>query len=695
MTQLVLVLEENPEIQFVIASSLKTSEISVVQESNPDLFVEQAKYLKPDLIFLSNTDCDRDYKICREIRKEQEFSTTPIILLANAKDEIDEVLLSKLGINGLLRKPFEGSMLQEQLDPFITLNDNYGNDPDKNNEEFLVDMSSIDNQLKEIEKGILPSNTTTIDDAQAVDSLEQSDFAPSLSSKPGSEMDSVILGNILLDRNQQETPLRAQETKLEEIEIGDIGQEKITEEEIIVEVLEENSEDEMGMDDGFEFDLKLDEDEVENISTSVEKEIITEAPESVTDGLEQLKNSGLEDKFAENRLAETLMKDHVEETEQKLRGGLTDIDLEFNDFEAPDEILTRSPDLNQTLREGLTDISLVESDFQPDYPDNLSSFEVEDDPPLETDETVGDSVDNAEDMDNVELKVDSAEEFLEDESSFDNLLLTDSIEQIIGEELTAVEDEEDDEKIEKIEDVEQFVLETSEDELEEMLDVDSEDAEISTMVRDSFIEQADSAESALGELEDLSEQMAVLDSEETEFEDELENEELPMEEMSPNDTTESEADLEEDNAVYMEENLGDLLEADEVDETDEFPEITIVEELEEIVIDGLGEMVDDLEEIETEILSETSIHLNEEVFDSWSDAEDAFMGFDRDTVFADSPDEQRFEKSMSYNFTEEELKEIVSSSVQKALEKSIATSLVELAVSELKNQVAQMDQSRV
>jgi hypothetical protein len=55
-------------------------------------------------------------------------------------------------------------------------------------------------------------------------------------------------------------------------------------------------------------------------------------------------------------------------------------------------------------------------------------------------------------------------------------------------------------------------------------------------------------------------------------------------------------------------------------------------------------------------------------------------------------DEQNFEKSESYRFTEDELKTIVSSSVQKALEKSIASSLVELAVSELKTQVAQMDQ---
>ena len=56
--------------------------------------------------------------------------------------------------------------------------------------------------------------------------------------------------------------------------------------------------------------------------------------------------------------------------------------------------------------------------------------------------------------------------------------------------------------------------------------------------------------------------------------------------------------------------------------------------------------------------------------------------------------EEKFEKADSFSFTENELKEIVTNSVQNALEKSIAASLVELAVSELKTQVIRMDQSR-
>jgi len=144
-------------------------------------------------------------------------------------------------------------------------------------------------------------------------------------------------------------------------------------------------------------------------------------------------------------------------------------------------------------------------------------------------------------------------------------------------------------------------------------------------------------------------------------------------------------------------------------EAEDGAEDGIVEELEDSVIDRLDDMVVDDVEFETETYSETSPHVQEEVFDSWDEAEDAFMDFDRETVFNEKDstlqeidgvvfdnlldDDEDFASSETYRFTEKELKEIVTGSVQKALEKSIASSLVELAVSELKSQVAQMDQS--
>ena len=718
MTQLILVLEENPEIQLVIAVSLKESDITIRQESDPDLFVQQVSKLKPDLIFLSNSDSEQDYKTCREIRAESDLKNTPIILLANAKDEVDEHLLSELKINGLLRKPFEASMLQEQLSPFITLDENFGSEPDEDDEEFLIDMSTIDNQLKEIKQGKKISAASAEEEALQLDGFEQSVSGLGLNSSPGSHMDSIILDNHQLIQEQTDGAFQQQESMQDANEMRVEVLEESADAEMDA-VVEEIPEDELEMDDGFEFDLKLDEDELETNSVETESATVPVEPEPVTNGLEQLKHSGLEDQFAESRLTESSVVDQdaeaeispvdqVEEPEQHLRAGLTAIDLAVNDFEDPGEIWSNPPDLEQTLREGLTDISLEQTDFQPEYPKNLSSFETPAETTSQDMEISEDLTENLSELDDYELQQSTDENELEAESSFDNMLLSDSVDE---------EFEEDSE----VEDVEQFVFETSADEFEEALDLNADDVEISSMVEDSLNDQEDNEESALGELEELNEQMEALESDETEFEaeeeafedalqkEEIETAAIAAEGFVAEGITEAEVDSEEFLADIMVEELGDLLEDDDVLEAEDGAEDGIVEELEDSVIDRLDDMVVDDVEFETETYSETSPHVQEEVFDSWDEAEDAFMDFDRETVFNEKDstlpeidgvvfdnlldDDENFESSETYRFTEKELKEIVTGSVQKALEKSIASSLVELAVSELKSQVAQMDQS--
>ena len=718
MTQLILVLEENPEIQLVIAVSLKESDITIRQESDPDLFVQQVSKLKPDLIFLSNSDSEQDYKTCREIRAESDLKNTPIILLANAKDEVDEHLLSELKINGLLRKPFEASMLQEQLSPFITLDENFGSEPDEDDEEFLIDMSTIDNQLKEIKQGKKISAASAEEEALQLDGFEKSVSGLGLNSSPGSHMDSIILDNHQLIQEQTDGAFQQQESMQDANEMRVEVLEESADAEMDA-VVEEIPEDELEMDDGFEFDLKLDEDELETNSVETESATVPVEPEPVTNGLEQLKHSGLEDQFAESRLTESSVVDQdaeaeispvdqVEEPEQHLRAGLTAIDLAVNDFEDPGEIWSNPPDLEQTLREGLTDISLEQTDFQPEYPKNLSSFETPAETRSQDMEISEDLTENLSELDDYELQQSTDENELEAESSFDNMLLSDSVDE---------EFEEDSE----VEDVEQFVFETSADEFEEALDLNADDVEISSMVEDSLNDQEDNEESALGELEELNEQMEALESDETEFEaeeeafedalqkEEIETAAIAAEGFVAEGITEAEVDSEEFLADIMVEELGDLLEDDDVLEAEDGAEDGIVEELEDSVIDRLDDMVVDDVEFETETYSETSPHVQEEVFDSWDEAEDAFMDFDRETVFNEKDstlpeidgvvfdnlldDDENFESSETYRFTEKELKEIVTGSVQKALEKSIASSLVELAVSELKSQVAQMDQS--
>ena len=688
MSQLILVLEENPEIQSLIAASLKASAISVTQESNPDLFVQQALNLEPDLILLSNSGGDQNYKNCREIRKDPQLKNIPIILLVNPKDELDEKIISELGIDGLLRKPFEASMLQEQLSQFVTLDDNFGIEPDNEGEDFKIDMSSIDNQLNDIKEGEQEVNSPVEEGSQVTEELEQNALEPKFASSAGSEMDSMILDDISADMDISKDTVKKAEVELDENEITSNGLEVINDEEMTV-------------DNGFEFDLKLDEDGIEIDSEEVVTDTVKTETDPASTGLAQLKDSGLEDKYAESRL-----KVEGEKTEQDLKAP-ADIDLEVNDFEDLDDIWSRSPELDQTPREGLTDISLEEEDFQPEFPENLSSFEELAEPSIQdTDSDSKITSESVQELDNYELEPDFEETGEESLSSLDNKLLTDSVEQDLEETV-------------EIEDAEQFVEDTSADEFEEDFDESQGDADIMSMVHESIGEQGESAESAMIELEDLSEQMEALDSAETEFEieeeefeEDLEKEKLEVEELSEDELAVSEDDSEDELVEFMLDELGDLLVTDEEGSVDGEADHgdPLVEELEESLAAESKDLQDVDAEFDKKVYTEMSLGLEEDVFDSWDDAEDAFMGFDREKeITEEAPDqteteasafesfddeEEKFEKADSFSFTENELKEIVTNSVQNALEKSIAASLVELAVSELKTQVIRMDQSR-
>ena len=133
------------------------------------------------------------------------------------------------------------------------------------------------------------------------------------------------------------------------------------------------------------------------------------------------------------------------------------------------------------------------------------------------------------------------------------------------------------------------------------------------------------------------------------------------------------------------------------------------DELTEFMVDELGDLLEldedeDIDEMEQDHspASEISFALEEDVFDSWDEAENAFIGFEKDELSSEDLDwnekeigtKQSFGKDYSsykegrYSFNEDELKDIVTNSVQNALEKTIASSLVELAVSEIKNNVS-------
>ena len=628
MNELILVLEENPEIQAVISASLKDNPIFINQELDPDYFLQQVQNLNPDLIFISNSDSENNYNTCRKINEDPAINNIPVILLVNAKDEIDEDLLSDLQIKGILRKPFEASMLKEQISQFISLDENFGAEPVKGEDNFAFDMSSIGNDLKEIKQknqsqSQMKNKKTSIS-SEPAQKAQDSSYLESI----GSNMDSLILEDIMIDRDSREG------INFEE-DILNFEQKEKTH--VPVSVKE----------DGYSFSLKSRE-------KSDTKAIETDLK---IGGLEKLKLSGLEEKYAESQLLS-----EIGETVQKQRLGLSDIDLEKNDFEDPSDIWAHPPDLDQSPREGLTEISLQKTDFHPSFPKHLTKLEGTSETIKKEDKSVTEQISE---MDTSLLQTESEKYSYKNGNLSDDVLLNDS-EEKIGDGNGNIEDSE------------QIFEGPSKDEFDEgFIDISNSDDEINSMVKESIDDQEFvSSETALDELEDLSLQMESLEAEE----DELEAEEKEFEkdlEKSRIMNEDIASDYQEDELTeFMVDELGDLLEIDEDKDSDSLNK-------------------------DYSSTSSVTPAIEEDVFDSWDEAEDAFKGFDKDSGFSKdevweytntetgkSSDKNHSSfKEGRYSFNEDELKDIVTNSVQNALEKSIASSLVELAVSEIKNNI--------
>ncbi|MCH8881876.1 MAG: hypothetical protein IIA41_00090 [SAR324 cluster bacterium] len=155
MNKSVLILEENSIIHGLIASALDLDGLTLHHEFDPGEYVERARTLMPDLILISNADQQREYAVCRELRADASFATVPMVLLANSKDRIEPSDLQSLHVDGVIRKPFEASDVQQQVSKHLDMVDLIGSAYDYKKSQSLrdegmdplADMEVLDSEI--------------------------------------------------------------------------------------------------------------------------------------------------------------------------------------------------------------------------------------------------------------------------------------------------------------------------------------------------------------------------------------------------------------------------------------------------------------------------------------------------------------------------------------------------------------------
>jgi two-component system alkaline phosphatase synthesis response regulator PhoP len=103
----ILIVDDEANIRELIAFNLKNEGYRLLTAADGISALRMIKEEKPSLILLDlMLPGMNGYDVCKEVRREKELSTTPIIILSAKDAEFDKVLGLELGADDYITKPF-------------------------------------------------------------------------------------------------------------------------------------------------------------------------------------------------------------------------------------------------------------------------------------------------------------------------------------------------------------------------------------------------------------------------------------------------------------------------------------------------------------------------------------------------------------------------------------------------------------
>ena len=107
MNELVAIIEDEPDIIDLISLHLKKTGFRVEGFETGDGFLKFLHTKMPDLVILDLMLPDADgLEICKFLKKKDEFSAIPIIMVTAKGEETDKILGLELGADDYVTKPF-------------------------------------------------------------------------------------------------------------------------------------------------------------------------------------------------------------------------------------------------------------------------------------------------------------------------------------------------------------------------------------------------------------------------------------------------------------------------------------------------------------------------------------------------------------------------------------------------------------
>src|SRR5512135_1178093 len=112
----ILNIDDSPTVQRLIEMILSSQGYQVVLASDGEEGIAKAKSERPDLILVDFVMPKMNgYQVCKTLKEDEEFKTTPIILVTSKGDKVGSKFVDVLGITEYFTKPFQPEELLAKI----------------------------------------------------------------------------------------------------------------------------------------------------------------------------------------------------------------------------------------------------------------------------------------------------------------------------------------------------------------------------------------------------------------------------------------------------------------------------------------------------------------------------------------------------------------------------------------------------
>jgi CheY-like chemotaxis protein len=119
MSPIVVVVDDDPVMQRLLATVLGSSGYQVVTTSDTDEGIQLVREERPDLVLVDATMPGRDgYEFCRELRADPLVPAQPYLVLLTAA-EVDPQQVTTAGFDEFISKPIDPPVMLEHLAAII------------------------------------------------------------------------------------------------------------------------------------------------------------------------------------------------------------------------------------------------------------------------------------------------------------------------------------------------------------------------------------------------------------------------------------------------------------------------------------------------------------------------------------------------------------------------------------------------